>query len=166
MNWYCLHIKPRQEEKLVDYCREQLGLETFYPRLRQNKRIRRVWRNVTGPLFPRYAFCRFDIGLSYRAVRYAPNAIGVVHLGNRPSIVADGLIDQLKEWAGGNGEVITAPPAMKAGDPVEITTGPMQGLTAVILRTSSDRDRVEILLSLLQCEAQVVISRTQLRRVS
>jgi transcription antitermination factor NusG len=165
MNWYCLHAKPRREENLVAYCRDQLELETFYPRLRQHRRIRRVWRTVTGPLFPRYAFCRFDPKISYRAVRYAKDAIGIVHFGGRPAVVADAVIEHLKSWAGETGDVIVAQPALQNGDPVEIIDGPMRGLSAVILRSSSDRERVEILLSLLQCEAQVVISRTQVRRV-
>lgn len=161
MNWYCVHTKPRREKTLVAYCQEQLGLEAFYPLLRQHRRIRRVMRSVSSPLFPRYAFCRYDPAISYRAVRYAPDALGVVQLGDQPTIVGDDLIEELKLWTG-EGAVIES--TLQPGDPVEIVEGPMRGLTAVVMRAASDRDRVEILLSLLQNHAQVVISRTQIKR--
>ena len=50
-------------------------------------------------------------------------------------------------------------------DHVEIIGGPLRGLPAVILRASNDRDRVAILLSVLQDTIPANISRSQLRRV-
>jgi transcription antitermination factor NusG len=51
------------------------------------------------------------------------------------------------------------------GDRVEITDGPMQGLQAVILHETNDSDRVAVLLSILECGARLMISRSQLVRV-
>lgn len=142
-----------------------LGLETYYPRLRQKKTIRRVRRVVVGPLFPRYFFCRFDPAAHYRAVRYAPDATGLVHSGGSPAVVADSIIGELRQWAGDALDVVTLQSPLQPGQSVEITDGPLRGMTAVILHISDDRDRVAILLSLLQAHAQLTISRSQLRRV-
>jgi transcriptional antiterminator RfaH len=142
-----------------------LRLETYFPRLRRQKTIRRVRRIVTSPLFPRYLFCRFDPSLHYRAVRYSPDVIDVVSFGERPALVDDAIITGLKSWAGEAVDVITVQPGLRPGDLVEITDGPMRGLEAVILHERSDRDRVAVLLSILECSAQVLISRAQLRRV-
>jgi transcription antitermination factor NusG len=49
---------------------------------------------------------------------------------------------------------------------VEITDGPMQGLQAVILHETNDRERVAVLLSILECGAKMMINRSQLARVS
>jgi transcriptional antiterminator RfaH len=166
MQWYCVHTRPKKEEHVVDYCRNMLGLETYYPRLRQYKTIRRVRRQVASPLFPRYFFCRFDAAASYRQVRYAPESLDVVHSGARPAVVSQGLIDEIKMWAGQGSEILTLEPSLRTGDRVEIIDGPMRGLPAVILRATDDRERVAILLSILECGAQMSISRHELRLVS
>lgn len=166
MNWYCVHTKPSKEAQAVAHLRTTLGLDTYFPRLKQQRTIRRLRRVVTRPLFPRYFFCRFDLSAGYRAVRYAPDVIDVVSSGEDPAVVADVIIAELKSWAGEAVDVITLGPGLQPGDLVEITDGPMRGLQAVILRQRSDRDRVAVLLSMLECGAQMIISRTQLARVS
>jgi transcriptional antiterminator RfaH len=166
MNWYCVHTKPLKEPQASVYFNETLELETYFPRLRQQKTIRRVRRIVTKPLFPRYLFCRFDLGTRYRAVRYAPDVIDVVSFGEQPAVVEDTIIDELKGWAGEGVDVITIQPGFKPGERVEVIDGPMRGLEAVILHDRSDRDRVAVLLSILECGAQMMISRSQLARVN
>lgn len=166
MNWYCVHTRPKKEAQVAAYCGETLGLETYYPRLRQHRTIRRRRQLVTGPLFPRYIFCRFDAATAYRSVRYAPDAVDLVHVGSRPAVVSDTLIAELKEWAGQAVDVVTVAPQLQTGDRVEITDGPLMGLSAVILNAPNDKDRVAILLSILQCGAQMTISRSQIKRLS
>lgn len=165
VNWYCLHTKPKREVAVAGYCSTSLGLETYLPRLQQHRTIRRVRRLVTSPLFPRYLFCRLDLGAHYRAVRYAPDALDLVHLGSGPAPVPDTLIGDLKGWAGAEGDLLRLPPPLRPGDPVEVTDGPMRGLSAVILRAEEEKDRVAILLSVLQTGIPATISRTQLRKV-
>ena len=70
MNWYCIHTKPKKEKLVEHYLLNELGLETYYPRLKRKKTIRRVRREVLEPLFPRYLFCRLDLAQSYRAGTY------------------------------------------------------------------------------------------------
>jgi transcriptional antiterminator RfaH len=166
MNWHCIHTRPVKEYRAAAYLQEMLGLETYFPRLKRQKTIRRVRRIVTSPLFPRYLFCRFDLGEHFRAVRYAPDVIDVVTFGERPAIVRDGMIDELKDWAGESIDIITLQPCLGPGDLVEITDGPMQGLQAVILHETNDRERVAVLLSILECGAKMMINRSQLARVS
>jgi transcription antitermination factor NusG len=99
-------------------------------------------------------------------VRYAPDVIDVVTFGERPAIVNDGMIEELKAWAGESVDIITLQPCLGPGDLVEITDGPMQGLQAVILHETNDRERVAVLLSILECGAKMMINRSQLARVS
>jgi transcriptional antiterminator RfaH len=165
MNWYCLHTRPLQEARVASHLRESLGLETYFPRLRMEKTIRRVRRVVTRPLFPRYLFSRFDPAIQFRAVRYCPEVLGVVSFGESPALVADDIIEQLKNWAGEAVDLIAVRPQLKPGDLVEIVDGPMRGLQAVILHERNDRDRVAVLLSILECGAQMSIRRSQLMRV-
>ena len=165
MNWHCIHTRPLKEGRAAAYLQELLGLETYFPRLKRQKTIRRVRRIVTNPLFPRYLFCRFELGEHFRAVRYAPDVIDVVTFGGRPAIVSDDLVEELKSWAGEAVDVITLQPCLGPGDLVEITEGPMQGLQAIILHETNDSDRVAVLLSILECGAKMMINRSQLVRV-
>lgn len=165
MNWYCVYTRPRKEELVAIHCRDVLGLETYYPRLRRHKTIRRVRKEVEDPLFPRYFFCRFDLPLFYRAISYAPEALGLVKAAGEPATVAETIIDELKSWAGPAGDMFTLKPSLHAGDAVELIDGPMRGISATILRTSDDDDRVALLLSILECGAQMIVNRCQIRAV-
>ena len=166
MHWYCLHTKPQKEEQVASFCAAQLGLETYYPRLRQYRNIRRKRRLVIGPLFPRYLFCRFDHGLRYRAVRYAPEVVEIVSKGSAPTMVSPNLIQGLREWADEEVDLLDLQPSMRIGDRVEITTGPMQGLSGTILKESKESVRITILLSFLQDGAQLNLERSDLRLIA
>lgn len=163
MNWYCIHTKPKKEKLVEHYLQNELGLETYYPRLKRKKTIRRVRREVLEPLFPRYLFCRLDLAGSYRAVTYGRDVIGVVSTGNRPTEVSDQTISQIRDWAGTEGDIITLEPKpIKTGDRIRITDGPMQGLEAVFMRETSQEERVSILLDLMESQAKVEIDRNQI----
>jgi len=165
VNWFCLHTRPLKEAHVESYCRETLGVETYFPRLKEHRTIRRVRREVTSALFPRYLFAKIDLATSYRAVRYAPEVINLVHAGDAPAIVSDALVDELRAWAGNEVDRTTLVPSFRPGDAVQVVQGPMQGVSAVILRASDANDRVTVLLSLLQHGVQVTISRAQLERL-
>ena len=160
--WLCVHTHPRKEAGAERYCREVLGLDTYYPRLKRLKTIRRVKRWIVGPLFPRYFFCRLNLAQNLRAVQYAPQVVGVVSFGGRPTLVDDAIIEQLQQWAGEAIDIVTVRPGFHPGDLVEIADGPLRGLQAVVLQDMSDRDRVAVLLSTLGCQARLIVSRSQL----
>lgn len=166
MEWYCIHTRPKKEEQVAEYCRRMLGLETYYPRLREQRIIRRVKRAIVGPLFPSYLFCRFDALTSYRSVRYAPEAIDIVRSGSQPAAVSIRLIQELKTWVGDAIDAVALRPQLRAGDMVQVISGPLRGLPAVILRAKDERDRVAILLSILQCGAQMLVAESELRRLA
>lgn len=167
MNWYCIHTRPKKESRVASYLSGELGLETYYPRLKHYRTIRRVRRLVIGPLFPRYLFCRFEVALGLRAVKYAPDIIEVVTCGAEPAQVDPQIINQLKSWAGESVDQITLQAQPAAGDRVEITEGPMRGLQAVILHDRSDRERVAVMLSLLgDTEQKILIARSQLALIA
>jgi transcriptional antiterminator RfaH len=166
MNWYCLHTKPRKEAAAEQYCRETAGLETYYPRLKRQKTIRRVKRWVTRPLFPRYFFCRLDLARDYRTARYAPQVLDVVSFGGRPVVVDEAIISQLKSWAGEAVDLLTVSPDYQRGDRVEITEGPLRGLEAVFQQELNDRDRVAILLSTLAHPTRAIVNRSAISPVT
>ena len=166
MHWYCVHTRPIRESQTAGFLNTHFGLDVYFPRLKQRKTIRRVRREVISPLFPRYLFCRFDLSVHYRAVRYAPEVISIVSFGDQPVVVGDALIQELKGWAGDEVDLISADQDLHPGETVEVTDGPMQGLRAVVLHAKNDRERVTVLLALLECPAQMVIDRSKLVKIT
>ena len=81
MFWYTIHTKPRQESQ-VEMSLGQYGLETFCPRIKQIKLVRRKRVVRIGPLFPNYLFVRFDIHKDLRGVKFARGVRNVVSLGS------------------------------------------------------------------------------------
>ena len=164
MRWYALHTKPRQES-LAQSSLQREGLETFFPKLRRRKTIRRVRKWVTGPLFPGYIFARFDVVESGRLAKYANGITNIVSFGGKPAIVEESLLTAIQSHAEDN--VVTVQPIQfRPGDVVEIQTGPLRGLQGVFERDMSDQDRVIILLDALAKGARVQVSREQLERIA
>jgi len=155
-----------KEAQVASYCTVQLGLQTYFPRLRQHRVIRRQRRLVIRPLFPRYLFCRFDAEMLYRAVRYSPEILDIVSSGSSPTVVPDGLIENLQSWAGNEVDIFTLQPTFRVGDQVEVTGGPLQGFSGTILKEVEERTRVIILLSFLHSGAQLSVDRRDLRLIA
>lgn len=166
MNWYCVYTHPLKEAIVADFIDGKLGLECYYPKLRQRVVIRRVKREVVRPLFPRYVFCRFDLGTSFRSVSYAADVVNVVSLGRRPIEVDDDIIAALRSRAAASPEKdeIVDEPALSPGSKIEIISGIMRGLEGLFLRPMNDSERVAILLSTLN--ASVVVERSQCKVVA
>jgi len=159
MNWYAIHTKPRQEG-LAQVSLQREAVETFFPKLRRRRTIRRVRRWVTGPLFPCYIFARFDAEKSRRLVRYANGVTNIVSFGNKPAVVDEAIVSAILEHA--REDVVTVkPPTLKAGDMVEIQDGPLRGLHGIFEREMGDSERVVVLLETIASAARVQLARDQ-----
>jgi len=164
MHWYALHTKPRQET-LAQSSLQREGLETFFPKLRRRRTIRRVRKWVTGALFPGYIFARFDAVQSGRLAKYANGVTNIVSFGGQPAIVEETIIAAIRAHA--DDDVVTVQPVQfHPGDVVEIQVGPLRGLQGVVEREMSDHDRVIILLDTLAQGTRVQVSREQLERIA
>ena len=148
-NWYVLHSKPNKEELLW----EQLSLrqvETFYPRIRVqtvNPRARKV-----KAYFPGYVFVHLDLEETVLStLQWMPGATGFVSFDSSPSMVPEVLIQAVKkkvdEINSAGGEIFDG---LKPGDLVEIRSGPFAGYEAIFDARLPGRERVRVLLKLLQ----------------
>ena len=162
--WYAIHAKPRQEALALSNLQRE-KIETFFPKLRRKRTIRRVRKWVTSPLFPGYFFAQFDVALSGRLVRYADGIINVVSFGGKPAVVDPSIIAALRDYA--PGDVVTVQPTgLRPGDVVEIQTGPLRGMQGIFEREMSDSERVVILLEVLMKTTRVQVSREQIEKIN
>ena len=164
-HWYVLHSKPHMEEVLWRQLQSR-GFETYYPCLRVrpvNPRARTV-----RPYFPRYLFVRVDlnaVGLS--VFQWMPGAIGLVCFGGVPATVSPILIEAIRlnvdaiNAAGGDRGV-----QFKPGDRVRVLEGPFAGYEGIFDARLNGKERVRILLQLLNDRVlPLEVRASQLKRV-
>ena len=154
--WYALRSKPRKEDVVWRQV-QNLGFETFYPRLRVNPvnpRARKL-----RPYFPGYLFVNVDLedaGMS--TFQWMPHSMGLITFGGEPSAVPDHLIEAIRkrveEINAAGGEVFDG---LKAGDSVRISEGPFKGYEAIFDARLSGSERVRVLLELLGSQRQVPV---------
>ncbi len=163
MPWYAIHTKPRQELTAQSSLGRE-GIETFFPRLRRKRLIRRKHRWGLSALFPNYLFARFDLGDSGRRVRYAQGVSSIVSFGGKPAVVDDSVVLTIRARC--EQDILTLPPpALTPGDRVQIQEGPLMGLRGIFERELSGSERVVILLEAIGLGARVEVSRSQVEKL-
>lgn len=159
--WYCVHTRPKCEHAAAAVLRKLDGVEAFCPRLRFQRSTRRgkVW--FIEALFPSYFFARFDWTTSVRAVRHSQNVIRVIEFGDQPVPIPDETIAHLRREMH-DGELREVRSALKVGDTVKLTEGPMRGLSGIVESLLSGEERVRILLDFLGRQSFVEVSGAKL----
>ena len=149
LKWYVFQSKFRKESLVCEQLRIH-NLDSFFPYVYErpvNPRARGI-----KPYFPGYVFGRLDLEhISRSIVDWIPGAIGIVSFGGEPIPVPDHLINALQEYL----ETINAAKSklserFQLGDFVTIRGGPFAGYEAIFNAHLPGRDRVEVLLNLLQ----------------
>jgi len=167
--WYTLHVKPHKERFVFERLQnpehipvpanapdaaEQI--EVFFPAVRVkpvNPRSAKV-----RPYFPGYIFVRGDLEhFGESAFNWIPGTHGLVRFGDMPAIVPDVLIRELRQRLAeieAAGELVFD--ALKPGDHVLITSGPLAGYEAIFDMRLPGKERVQVLLTFLSRHPQRV----------
>jgi transcriptional antiterminator RfaH len=145
--WYVVRTKARKEDFAVQQL-ERRGVAVFLPRILEHG------RDEVAPLFPGYLFVHIPLLEQYYRVVWSPGVRGFVAFGPTPTPVSDSVIWFIAASAGEGGVIRPLAP-FKAGDRVQIKSGPLAGLIAVVQRPCSQRGRVQILLDFLRQGATV-----------
>lgn len=147
--WYAVHTHVRGEETARDHLERQ-GFPVYLPHYRKQRRHARRTETVAVPLFPRYLFVEVD--LDNQRWRSILSTVGVSYLvchGDQPTPIAPEIIEGLKAREDEEGWVrLKDEPPFRKGDRVNVTTGPLSGIEAIVL-CRGDKDRVTVLLNLL-----------------
>jgi transcription antitermination factor NusG len=145
--WFVVRTKTRKEDYAVQQL-ERRDVSVFLPRIVE------YGRDQIAPLFPGYLFVRIDLFRQYHRVVWTPGIRGFVSFGAVPTPVQESVIYLIASSAGEGGVIRPLAP-FKAGDRVQIKSGPLAGLVAVIQQPCSQRGRVKILLDFLRQGASV-----------
>ena len=149
MHWYAIQSKTQKEELLCEQLRLR-EVEVFSPQIRVlpvNPRARKI-----KPYFPGYVFGFVDleqVGRSF--LDWIPGAVGIVNFGGEPAPVSDHLIATLRQHLEIiNASTISSSRGFQSGDIVDVRWGPFAGYEAVFDALLPGRDRVKVLLKMLE----------------
>ena len=140
--WFVVRTKARKEDYAVQQL-ERRGVPAFLPRILE------PGRDLIAPLFPCYLFVHIALPEHYYRVVWSPGVRNFVAFGAVATPVQDSVIYLIAASAG-EGGVIRPLASFRPGDRVQIRSGPLAGLVAVIQKPCSRRGRVKILLDFLR----------------
>jgi transcriptional antiterminator RfaH len=164
--WYVIHTHPKQEDR-AEFNLKAWNTETFTPRVKEESydEWARCRTYKIKPLFPRYIFARFKASEMYRRVRFTRGVHSIVSFGSNPTPVSDEVIRIIQTRTGADG-LVRIGEDVKEGDEVMIQQGPLRGIVGVFEKEMNEADRVRILLREVNFQAQVIVARSDLRKVS
>lgn len=164
--WHAVRSRPKAEHLAVAHLGRLPAVEAYCPRIRFEKATRRgpVW--FVEALFPGYLFARFDPGTSLRAVQSSPNVSGVIQFGPEIPALSPVVIEELRrEFPDTEPRLVAERSAPREGDTVEIVSGALAGLSALVTRVLPSGERVRILLDWLgETREAEVAKRAVIRR--
>jgi len=153
--WYLVRTKAGEERRANAHL-ILFAAESFLPLMKA--RVRRYSKlvEVIVPLFACYLFAMFDLEREYNHVRHTSGVQYVVQYGDRPAVVPERIVQELKaRCAGGPIEL----PRQKfiAGETVRVVGGPFRDFEGIFERDLSGSERVAILLAMLGGDTRVVL---------
>lgn len=158
--WYAVQTRPGRERLALQHLEHQ-HFATYCPWRRRATQVGQRNHDGLRAFFPGYLFVRFDPARDrWRSVNGTIGVIGLVGTAPRngapPSPVPPGLIERMQDLriagaAAYQDELVT-------GDPVRVVGGAFDQLLGV-LESSTDAERVTILLTFLSQERRVTLDR-------
>lgn len=125
--WFVLHVRPRCEKKLAEYC--QIYSISCYLPLRQKTKIyqrRKVTVNI--PVFPGYFFCAFDHEKRHLLLR-TKHVLQTITVGNQRMFLHE--LAQIRKALRVDPE-LDACAGIRKGHRVKITNGPFMGIEGIV----------------------------------
>ena len=158
--WYLIHSKPQQEYLARENLQRQ-GYEIYLPLAPVRRRRRGRSYTEPGPMFPRYLFIYLGEGIDdWGPIRSTLGVSALVKFGQVPARVPDNLIQMLKAKEDADGIQVLPHNLLKKGEKIRIMAGPFEGYEG-LFEAQSGRDRVVILLNILEKQARLEIQQSK-----
>jgi len=165
-SWYVIRTGPKQERRAISNL-SSLEIEGFLPMVKilRVNHFTRITSNVPGPMFPCYAFARFDAGRFLHRVCYTRGVRGVVSFGGVLAQLDDSIIELMRSQIEEDGFVQLGA-GLKRGDQVRVNHGHLVNFVGVFEHSLNGSDRVAILLNAIRYQARIVVDRKFVEKVN
>ena len=152
--WAALHVAMQRERSVSLFLAEK-GYEVFLPTHPQRHAKGSKRRAADVPLFPGYVFCR-QKEQSHGLLVTTPGVFRIISVGGTVVYLADDEINSIKMICR-SGRDCGTHPHPHSGDVVKVISGPLCGITGIVVRTNN-RHRIVVSLSMLMKSVFVEIS--------
>lgn len=149
--WYVVQTKPNQEERVIFYLRRK-RINTYFPKTQVYiyKWLKRCKK--TKALFPGYIFAQCERKEVYHLC-WTKGVRKVLWENTKPHPISKELIYSIKSLASKDG--LIRKETFKKNDLVRIKSGPFKEILAIFEHWESDRERVCLLLNLINAQVRV-----------
>ena len=129
--WTPVRTKPRQEKKLREYCAAH-GVECYLPLLTKLHHYGKRTMKFMLPMFPGYVFCLLSEDI-YRTIVLSNAVLYRINIEEKSEASLLKELDAVRAFEElVLKEDIVIKPELVVGTPVEISTGPVKGITGII----------------------------------
>jgi transcription antitermination factor NusG len=136
LNWFIYYTYPKAE-RVIKKELEKSDLEVFLPL----HKIKRQWsdrvKQLEVPLFSNYIFVKSSKNTIYNIIKH-PKIVKYVAFEGRPAILKDEEICLIQKFID-IGMSIESDRSIMVGDMVKIKTGPLQGLTGILIEKKGSK---------------------------
>ena len=162
--WYVVQTQAGKEDLACEHLRRQ-GFETFLPRLRARKAMRRgKYKTVLRPLFPGYVFVSFDAAtVRWQAINSTIGVLRLVGFGEGPARLEPGLVERLDELSADG--YVTFRDELQPADRVRILSGPFDDWIGQVVHLS-EGNRAIVLLQMASRGVKIEIARDSLMKAA
>ncbi len=159
-NWYVLQTQ-RHRERVAQVVLAEHEVPSYLPRILQWPRP--AVGSAIAPMFPGYLFVLATWANDFGRIERTPGVKEFVRFGNEPATVDERVIAFLRSREGADG-LIHCEAGVQEGTEVRITHGPFRGLTAIVEQRLPARERICVLMNLLQRETRVQLPEKWVRQ--
>lgn len=125
--WHVLHVKPRREKKVAEFC-ELAKLDHYLPLREESKIYQRRRVTVQKCVFPGYLFAAFDADGRLQLLK-TNNIVRILEPPDQQELIHE--LDQVRAALEVD-PTLGAGKALQAGRVVRITGGPFRGIEGKI----------------------------------
>jgi transcription antitermination factor NusG len=158
--WYVLQTN-RNKERLAQHALGQRAVTTYLPLIVQWPRP--SVGSAIAPMFPGYLFVHLSVDDCART-SWTPGVKAFVSFGGGPVPIEPAVIEFLRDREGPD-HLIRCGAPLPGDTEVRIVNGPFRGLTAVVQQHLPARERVRVLMQILQRDTAVELPERWVRRV-
>jgi transcription antitermination factor NusG len=150
-NWYAVYTRHSHEKTVRDAFASR-NIECYLPTYSvKRRRINRCTVELSLPVFPTYIFTRIAWGEHVRLLE-VPSVISIVGFGLQRPTIPETEIEALRSAL--KFEHTKPHPYLNSGERVRIRSGPLEGLTGIVLRMGNN---LRVVLSVQLIMQSVVI---------
>jgi len=161
-NWYAIYTKARNEKKVHERLLEQ-GVESYLPLVKTLRQWsdRKKWVEV--PLLSSYVFVRVP-QYQLREIIQVDGAAKYISFEGKPASIPEKQIDNLRLLVNGEADIEVTGERLSPGDPVEVTTGSLRGLTGELIKINN-KNKVVVRIDRLDINLVIKIQKAFLRKL-